>query len=148
MKRYKVKLNENLTASSLTGLSNTTWDTSPTGSNPVSGKAATEDQLAALESKIPEMKTFSGNYDNIEVPAGTRKNVQYDVNLPTGYVIGAYKQISILNATDQGKNYGTVIIQSFSTTGGSTKANISLYNQGLEDAKVIVSVTGIAIKAT
>lgn len=152
MKRYKLKLNEDLTANSLNGLSNTTWDSATpeggTAPNPVSGQAATEDQLAAVEAKIVEMKSFGGAQDNIEIPAGTRKNVQFNATgLSEGWVIGAYKQISILNASDGGQNFSNVVIQSFSTTGGSTKANISLYNQGTDVAKVRLDIAGIAIKS-
>lgn len=132
MKTFKIKLNE-----TVTGLTNTTWD--PTGV--VSGRAATEDQLAAATVQLP-LIVCGGNTDQTTIAPGTRKNFQFDVNnLPENYVIASYRQISI-----SGVNFQSVFIQTFSTTGGGRKANISVFNGGTEEAQVAISVSVLCMK--
>lgn len=139
MKRYKVAINDTPTFNQVVGLTNTTFDSS----NIVSGRAATEDQLVEINDAIPIFGSFSGAAENVEVPANGRKNVQFDVTLPEGHTIMAYKQIST-----SGTNFRNVFIQTFATSGGSTKANISLYNTGSTVATIKVSVTGLSMKTS
>lgn len=98
-------------------------------------------RVEALENK--SIKLYSVTIDNLVITANNRLNHQSSAlsNLPEGWVIEAFKQISILkgtNATDEG--WKKVIIQSFSTAGNSTKPNISLYNFGDADAVVKLTV--------
>lgn len=78
---------------------------------------------------------------NVDVPAGGRKNVQFGLGLPDGYVVAAFRQILL-----SGTNFQTCSIQSFGTSGGGTKANINIYNGGSADAKISVSCVVFAYK--
>ena len=98
-------------------------------------------RVEALENK--SIKLYSVTIDNLVITANNRLNHQSSAlsNFPEGWVIEAFKQISILkgtNATDEG--WKKVIIQSFSTASNSTKPNISLYNFGDTDAVVKLTV--------
>ena len=106
-------------------------------------------------SLVPQVKRASASADEISIPAGGRVNKQpaFD-SLPYGYEIYAYRQISVERASsligdtanpkyDMWKN---VNIQSFSTTGGGTKANISMVNSGTTDALVKLTITALAMK--
>lgn len=132
VKTFDIKLND-----TITGLTNTSWD--PTGI--VSGRAATEDQLSKATEQLP-LIVVGGSSAETEVLPNSRKNFQFDLgNLPANYVIGAYRQISIA-----GLNFQNVFIQTFSTTGGGRKANISVFNTGSASAQVTISVSTICIR--
>ena len=106
-------------------------------------------------SLVPQVTLVASSIDEISIPAGGRVNKQPAFNpLPDGYEVYAYRQISIEKATsligdtenpkyDMWKN---VSIQSFSTTGGGTKANISMVNTGPTDALIKLTVTALAMK--
>ena len=131
-KTFDIKL-----ADTVTGLTNTSWD--PTGV--VSGRAATEDQLSKATEQLP-LIVAGGSSAETEVLPNSRKNFQFDLgNLPANYVIGAYRQISIA-----GLNFQNVFIQTFSTTGGGRKANISVFNTGSASANVTISVSAICMR--
>lgn len=131
-KTFDIKLND-----TIVGLANTSWD--PDGV--VSGRAATEDQLSEATEQLP-LIVAGGSSAETEVLPNSRKNFQFDLgNLPANYVIGAYRQISIA-----GLNFQNVFIQTFSTTGGGRKANISVFNTGSTSAQVTISVSTICIR--
>lgn len=131
-KTFDIKLND-----TIVGLANTSWD--PNGV--VSGRAATEDQLSKATEQLP-LIVAGGSSAETEVLPNSRKNFQFDLgNLPANYVIGAYRQISIA-----GQNFQNVFIQTFSTTGGGRKANISVFNTGSESARVTISVSTICMR--
>lgn len=132
MRTFKIKLND-----TITGLTNTSWDRDSV----VSGRAATEDQLAAAIVQLP-LIVCGGSTDQTTIAPGARKNFQFDVNnLPENYIIVSYRQISI-----SGVNFQSVFIQTFSTTGGGRKANISVFNGGTEEAQVTINVAAICMK--
>ena len=125
------------TGEHINDLTNTTWDSSSI----TSGRAATEDQLLTATEQLP-MIVRGGTTDQTTIAPGARKNFQFDVNdLPANYVIASYRQISI-----SGVNFQSVFIQTFSTTGGGRKANISVFNGGTEEARVAISVAAICVK--
>ena len=106
-------------------------------------------------SLVPQVKLVTAAEEEISIPVGGRVNKQpVFVSLPDGYEVYAYRQISIERATSLvGNNtdpkYDTwmkVFIQSFSTTGGGTKANISMVNSGTTDALVRLKITALAMK--
>lgn len=92
-----------------------------------------------------EFVMVSAGTGEVTVPAMGRKNVQPAfTGLPDGYTVAAYRQISI---SGSGLNWQKCFIQSFATTGGGTKANISVYNGGTEDATLAISCVALALKA-
>ena len=92
-----------------------------------------------------EFVMVSAGTGDVTVPAMGRKNVQPAFSgLPDGYTVAAYRQISI---SGPGLNWQKCFIQSFATTGGGTKANISVYNGGTEDATLAISCVALALKA-
>lgn len=125
------------TGDNIDDLTNVTWNPASI----TSGRAATEDQLSKATEQLP-LIVAGGSSAETEVLPNSRKNFQFDLgNLPTNYVIGAYRQISIA-----GLNFQNVFIQTFSTTGGGRKANISVFNTGSASAQVTISVSTICIR--
>ena len=101
----KVKATTGVETSQVTGLTNTTWV--PGQTQPVSGRAATEDQLKAVDDQVAENKTNIGkNTDNI-----AKNKAQIDKNTEA---IG--RKISL------GGNTGSTDEKSLST--GDVKFNI------------------------
>ena len=98
--------------------------------------------LETQEITISNFKTFSVQYDDITVPANSRINLQSkDIEgLLPGYKICGFFQISKLkgfNAPAGGENnWQKVFIESFSTTAGTTRPNVSFFNGGTTDALV------------
>lgn len=95
-----------------------------------------------------DIKIISLTIDNLVLNANDRINQQPEIpNFPSGYEIVAYKQISCLKATNATDDaWKKVIIQSFSTTGGGIKPNISLYNFGDTEAVVKLSISALCKK--
>ena len=101
----KVKATDGVEAPEVTGLTNKTW--TPGVTQPVSGRAATEDQLKAVDDQVAENKTNIGkNTDNI-----AKNKAQIDKNTEA---IG--RKISL------GGNTGSTTEKSLST--GDVKFNI------------------------
>lgn len=101
-------------------------------------------RLNTLEKKAKYSFILKGvEFDNESIDAKSRVNKQIAVaNLPDGYEIIAYKQISVSKATNTDQtntdSWKNIILQSFSTTGNNTKVNISFYN--LSDSPAIFKV--------
>ena len=93
------------------------------------------------EASKTDLITLSAN-QSVTIPANNRKNSQFTIpDIPEGYSFGAYRQIAV-----NGTGFQNVFIQSFATSGGGTKANISVYNAGDTEVTVNVSVTGLFFK--
>ena len=96
-----------------------------------------------VDEKIADnFKILSVTIDNLAINANDRINQQPEIpDFPSGYEIVAFKNIVAQkgsNATDE--SWKKVIVQSFSTTGGSTKPNVSLYNLGNTEAVVKLNI--------
>ena len=102
-------------------------------------------RVLALEEKAKYSFIIkSVEFDNESIDAKSRVNKQIAVaNLPNGYEIIAFKQISVSKATNTDQtntdSWKNIILQSFSTTGNSTKVNVSFYN--LSDSPAIFKAT-------
>lgn len=94
------------------------------------------------EKVADDFKILSVTLDNLTINADSRINQQPEIqNFPSGYEIVAFKSITAQkgsNATDE--SWKKVVIQSFSTTGGGTKPNVSLYNFGNTEAVVKLTI--------
>lgn len=102
---------------------------------------------------IPELKTFSVVYDNVAIPAGGRVNLQTIEfsNFPEGFKIIGYYQISKLKATSassEDESWKKVSIESFSTTGGTTRPNVSFFNNGDTEALIKATFGCVVMKQT
>lgn len=96
-----------------------------------------------VDEKVEDnFKILSVTLDNLIINADNRINQQPEIqNFPSGYEIVAFKSITAQkgsNATDE--SWEKVVIQSFSTTGGGTKPNVSLYNFGNTEAVVKLTI--------
>ena len=82
----------------------------------------------------------SGAKDSQTVAAHSRALVEIELDLPEGYEIIAYRNISISKGTGgSGDAHKMVALQYFSTTGGGHKVQIPLINHGDTDAVVRLS---------
>ena len=94
-------------------------------------------------------KMFSVSEDNITINSGGRVNKQLLIqNLPTGFQIVAYKQISLEKASQEtnAEAFHKVYIQTFSTAGSGTKANISVVNTNSVSTKIKLIITCLVMK--
>ena len=96
-----------------------------------------------VDEKVEDnFKILSVTLDNLTINANDRINQQPEIpDFPSGYEIAAFKNIAVQkgsNATDE--SWKKVIIQSFSTTGGGTKPNVSFYNLGNTEAVVKLNI--------
>lgn len=93
MKRFKLSLTQNPVFQTVTGLTNKTWNGTPT-----TGRAATEDQLAALAGSIQvdtnTITTVQGSANVTVTDAGTGGNHAYTISVGDAE---EYKVISIDN---------------------------------------------------
>ena len=91
MKRFKISLTQNPSFQTVTGLTNKTWS-----GTPVTGRAATEDQLASLASTIETdtntVTTVTGSANVTVTDAGTNGNHAYTISVGD---MEEYKVISI-----------------------------------------------------
>ena len=101
----------------------------------------------ALKTDLPSLQTVAASQDNIEVAAGSRVNVQVPLDIPEGYAVGSYKGIGLTSATDDADGFKSCAIQSFSTAGGGTKANISIKCFGDAAVKVKLNVEVLCFKS-
>lgn len=90
------------------------------------------------------LKDISGSVDNVSIEGGQSLTVAVDLNMPDGYELASYSQITVQAATDGGANQTNVGIRWFGRLGGGTKANIALRNYGSNTAKVKVGFIGLA----
>ena len=104
-----VTVNQKITAPEVSGLTNTTWV--PGQTQPVSGRAATEDQLKAVDDQV------AANKDNITKNAGDIKTNKDNIDKNTTAIA---RKISL------GGNTGTTDEKSLST--GDVKFNIKGQN--------------------
>lgn len=88
-----------------------------------------------------QFKILGSAIDNVVIEPKTDKLLELEFNNVEDYKINAYRQISVESGTNGGKNHKQVIIRSFSTRGQGTKALISIYNFGEEQAVVKVVAT-------
>ena len=106
-------------------------------------------------SLVPQVKLVMATVDEVSIPAGGRVNKQPEFDaIPDGYEVYAYRQISIERATslvgdNTNPKYDTwmnVSIQTFSTAGSGTKANISMVNSGTTDALIKLKTRALVMK--
>lgn len=113
-----------------------------------SGEILTEEDFKNYAGIIApyQMKLLGVTQDNVVIEPNSDKNIEIPYAGTDGMKLGAYRQISIEKATENGTNEKKVIIRSFSTSGNGTKANLSLFNFGTEQAKVKVVATALFVK--
>lgn len=81
--------------------------------------------------------------DNVDIPANGDKTVQAPFDIPRGYQLCAYRQISINSASTNPSNEKKVIVRHFGTANAGTTTNISLVNLANSPARVKVEVTAL-----
>lgn len=94
-------------------------------------------------------KMFSVTEDNITIASQGRVNKQLLLqNLPAGFQIVAYKQISLEKASQEtnADAFHKVYIQTFSTAGGGTKANVSVVNTNTFSTQIKLTITCLVMK--
>lgn len=94
-------------------------------------------------------KLFSVTEDNITIASQGRVNKQLLLqNLPTGFQIVGYKQVSIEKASQEtnAEAFHKVYIQTFSTAGGGTKANVSVVNTNTFSTQIKLTITCLVMK--
>lgn len=75
---------------------------------------------------------------DVKVPVGT-SNKKITLNVPEGYTLASFREISISGNEDVSLNW-------FGTAGNGTMANLSLRNNGTEEATVTISATCFFVK--
>ena len=100
----------------------------------------------AKKTDLPSLRTLGASEDNIEIEAGGRKNVQFPLDIPDDYTIGAYRGVGLQGTTNDAEGFHKCAIQSFSTAGGGTMANISIKNFGDAAVKVKLNVEVLCFK--
>lgn len=123
----------------LDGLSNTTWDTTPPQgggppNNPISGRAATEDQLAAVVDEIP---TVEGG-DDINV---SESNGTYTVDLIDDYMV--YSLSPNIVVTAEGDGSDNEIFQYDASKTGLTATNNKIASFVTTKQKIQLAGTGL-----
>lgn len=109
-------------------------------------------QISALEAQITTLKSVIHNYKELganiekEIGANSRVNLQFEIPNIGDYTIMCFKQITIQGITGGGEGWKNVVIQSFATTGGGTKCNISLYNMGASATTAKLNVVAFCKK--
>lgn len=111
------------------------------------------DKPTTVTISIPEIITRSVVYDDVRVPAGGIVNLQANVfeNLPEGFKIIGFYQISKLkgsSVTDSDVTWQKVFIESFATTEGTTRPNVSFFNGGATDSIVKATFACTLMKTT
>lgn len=94
-------------------------------------------------------KLYAVSEDNITINSGSRVNKQLQIqNLPAGFQIVAYKQVAIEKASQEtnAEAFHKVYIQTFSTAGNGTKANVSVVNTNSVSTKIKLVITCLVMK--
>lgn len=92
------------------------------------------------------IKTVSGSKTNNTLQAGASSTFAIDIgNLPDGFTLMGYREISV-SAPTGGTIPNGVVIQWFGTTGGGKKANVKLLNTADVERTFNMQVTMIAVK--
>lgn len=101
-------------------------------------------------SDIPDLSDYfrvaGGTSEMKNVNAGDKATYEINLNVPSGYTFVAYRQLSIGEGTD-GYNADDCVVRFFSSTGGGTKAQVSIKNIGQSQARVNVTVTCLLLKS-
>lgn len=98
---------------------------------------------------VPNLQRLSVTYDDVTVPANSRVNLQNEAiqNFPEGGVIVGYYQITKAKGSSapQGDaGWQKVSIESFATTGGSVRPNVSFFNNANTDV-IIKAIFGVLV---
>lgn len=105
-----------------------------------------EAEIYSLERKTGNM--FVGNtLDNVPIGPNAVVTKVIDLYPPEGYILAAFREIAIQDATEGSKNKENVSLRWFGTAGGGTKANVNIINTGDEEAVIQLRVTGFFVKS-
>lgn len=91
------------------------------------------------------MRTAFGSSNMMAVPAQGKATAAIHLNLPTGFSIAGYRQLSIGNGSG-GYGADDCVVRFFSTTGGGVQAQVSVRNVSNYDALIQISVTVFCVK--
>lgn len=122
--------------------------------NEINVEQFTEDDVEIIVSEpqpLPEkvlldncLILVNGALDDCIIQPNSCKTFKIDLETPKGYRVMAFRQVAIEKATNNGVGEEKCILRHFSTADKETKANVSIYNLGEEQATIKLHVVAMA----
>ena len=115
-------------------------------------KTDIEKRFDALEARVDELdpsKTMilmGGELDDVTILAGDTRTIEIPLEIPGGYRLGGFREISIDNATENGQGKEWADIRWWGSTNEGKSANVAIMNNAATKAAIKVKVTALLVK--